>query len=191
MPLVRGQSQQGNSTMYSSTVVHCVQSLYINRYVVINQCCLNYCPAYCSSIVVTPRFRLYLLYYSLYSFSFTHPGYTQCQWLSLSPTFCVHRQVCSVNSKRYNFLHFFFTQVSLRNLQLNNQILLVEQFGKSKRQSYFELLQLPMEMQGLKPSILMRKFKQHLPHGISPDNDLFLSMFLTRIPPSMQEAVGL
>jgi hypothetical protein len=40
---------------------------------------------------------------------------------------------------------------------------LLGQFGKSKRQSYFELLRLPMEMQGLKPSVLMGKLKQHLP----------------------------
>jgi hypothetical protein len=43
--------------------------------------------------------------------------------------------------------------------------------------SYFELLLLPMEMQGLKPGVLMGKLKQHLPHGVSPDNDLFLAMF--------------
>ncbi len=47
-----------------------------------------------------------------------------------------------------------------------------------------------MEMQGLKPSILMGKLKQHLPHGVGPDVDLFLSMFLIRILPSMREAVG-
>jgi hypothetical protein len=29
------------------------------------------------------------------------------------------------------------------------------QFGKSKLQSYFELLRLPLEMQGLKPSIIV------------------------------------
>jgi hypothetical protein len=45
-------------------------------------------------------------------------------------------------------------------------------------------------MQGLKPSILMGKFKQHLPHEVSPDTDLFLSMFMIRLPPSMREAVG-
>jgi hypothetical protein len=45
---------------------------------------------------------------------------------------------------------------------------LLGQFGKSKWQSYFELLQLPMEMQGL---------KQHLPHGVIPDTHLFLSKF--------------
>ncbi len=38
---------------------------------------------------------------------------------------------------------------------------LLGQFGKSKWQSYFELLRLPMEMQGLKPSVLMGKLKQH------------------------------
>ncbi len=64
-----------------------------------------------------------------------------------------------------------------------------ELFGKSKWQSYFELLRLPMEMQGLKPSVLMGKLKQHLPPRVSPDNDLFLSMFLIRLPPSMREAV--
>jgi hypothetical protein len=47
-----------------------------------------------------------------------------------------------------------------------------------------------MEMQGLKPSVLMRNLKQHLPHGISPDNDIFLSMFLIRLLPFMREAVG-
>ncbi len=67
---------------------------------------------------------------------------------------------------------------------------LLGQFGKSKWQSYFELLRLPMEMQGLKPSILMGKLKQHLPPGASLDNDLFLAMFLVRLPPSMRETVG-
>jgi hypothetical protein len=42
-----------------------------------------------------------------------------------------------------------------------------------------------MEMQGLKPSILMGKLKQHLPPGVSPDTDLFLAMFLIRLLPSM------
>jgi hypothetical protein len=64
---------------------------------------------------------------------------------------------------------------------------LLWQFGKSKRQSYFEVLRLPIEMKGLKPSILMGKLKQHLPHGVSPDNNLFLSMFLIRLLPSMRE----
>jgi hypothetical protein len=61
---------------------------------------------------------------------------------------------------------------------------------KASGQSYFELLRLPMDMQGLKPSILMGKLKQHLPPGVSPDTDLFMAMFLIRLPPSMREAVG-
>jgi hypothetical protein len=47
-----------------------------------------------------------------------------------------------------------------------------------------------MKMQGLKPSVLMGKMKQHLPPGVSPDNELFLTMFLIRLLPSMREAVG-
>jgi hypothetical protein len=47
-----------------------------------------------------------------------------------------------------------------------------------------------MEMQGLKPSVLMGKLNQHLPPGVSPDNDLFLAMFLVCLPPSMHETVG-
>ncbi len=70
-----------------------------------------------------------------------------------------------------------------------NKVLL-GQFGKSKWQSYFDLLRPSMEMQGLKPSALMGKLKQHLPPGVSPDTDLFLSMFLIRLPPSMRQAVG-
>jgi hypothetical protein len=55
---------------------------------------------------------------------------------------------------------------------------LLGQFGKSKWQSYFEFLRLPMDMQGVKPSILMGKLKQHLPLRVSPDTDLFMAMFL-------------
>ncbi len=47
-----------------------------------------------------------------------------------------------------------------------------------------------MEMQGLKPGILMGKLKQHLPPGVSPDSDLFLAIFLIHLPPSMREAAG-
>jgi hypothetical protein len=67
---------------------------------------------------------------------------------------------------------------------------LLGQFPTSKWQSYFELLRLPMEIQGLKPSVLMGKLKQNLPPGVSPDNDLFLAMFLIRLPASMRETVG-
>ncbi len=56
---------------------------------------------------------------------------------------------------------------------------LLGQFGKSKWQSYLELLRLPMG-----------KLKPHLPPGVSPDTNLFLAMFLICLPPSMCEAVG-
>jgi hypothetical protein len=55
---------------------------------------------------------------------------------------------------------------------------LLGQLGKSKWQSYHVLLRLPLEMQGLKPSILMGILKQHLPHGVSLDTDLFCQCFL-------------
>jgi hypothetical protein len=65
---------------------------------------------------------------------------------------------------------------------------LLGQLGKSKWQSYFELLRLPMEMQGLKPRILMGKLKQHLPPTVSPVNDFFLAMFLYAFPlPCMKQ----
>jgi hypothetical protein len=82
--------------------------------------------------------------------------------------------VCSDSDKPFDFL---------KNTLLG-------QFGKSKWQSYFELLRLPMEMQGLKPSVLMGKLKQHLPPGVSPNNDLYLAKFLIRLPPSKRETVG-
>jgi hypothetical protein len=67
---------------------------------------------------------------------------------------------------------------------------LLGQFGKGKWQSYLELLCLPMEMQGLKPSVLMGKLKQHLASCVSPDNYFFLAMFLLQLPPSMRETLG-
>jgi hypothetical protein len=67
---------------------------------------------------------------------------------------------------------------------------LLSQFGKSKRQFYFELLCLPMEMLGLKSSVLMGKLKQHLPPGVSSDNALFLAMFRIPLPPLLQVAAG-
>jgi hypothetical protein len=69
------------------------------------------------------------------------------------------------------------------------KIVLLGQFGKSKWQSYFELLRLSLDMQGLKPSILTGKLNQSLSHGVSPDNNLLLAMFLIRLLPSMGEVV--
>jgi hypothetical protein len=55
---------------------------------------------------------------------------------------------------------------------------LLRQFGKSKWQSYFELLHLPMEMQGLKAQCSHGKAQTTSPlQEYRPDNDLFLSFF--------------
>jgi hypothetical protein len=67
---------------------------------------------------------------------------------------------------------------------------LLGQFGKSKWHPYFELLRLPMEMQGLKPSGLMGKLKKHLLPEYHLTMTLFLAMFLIRLLPSMRETVG-
>jgi hypothetical protein len=63
------------------------------------------------------------------------------------------------------------------------KVVLLGQFSKSKWQSYFELLYLLLDMQGLEPSIIMGKL-------VSSDNDLFLAMFLIRLLHSMREVVG-
>jgi hypothetical protein len=49
---------------------------------------------------------------------------------------------------------------------------------------------MPLGIDSIKPSILIGKLQQLLPHGVRPDDDLYLSMFLIRLPPSMREAVG-
>ncbi len=54
---------------------------------------------------------------------------------------------------------------------------LLGQFGKSKWQSYFELLHLPMEMQGLKPSVLMGKVKQNLSRSITRQRSFSCNVF--------------
>jgi hypothetical protein len=77
--------------------------------------------------------------------------------------------VCNCSDERFDFL---------KNTLLG-------QFGKSKWQSYFELLRLPMEMQGLKPSVLMGKLKQNLPPGALPSNSekTFLIIFTMLLTP--------
>jgi hypothetical protein len=59
-------------------------------------------------------------------------------------------------------------------------------FGKSKWQSYFELL----GNAGPQAQRSHGEAQTTLPLGVSPDTDLFLAMFLICLPPSMQEAVG-
>jgi hypothetical protein len=62
------------------------------------------------------------------------------------------------------------------------KVVLLGQFSKSKWQSYFELLYLLLDMQGLEPTIMGKL--------VSSDNDLFLAMFLIRLHHSMREVVG-
>ncbi len=42
----------------------------------------------------------------------------------------------------------------------------------------------------IKTSILMGKLKQLIPHRVSPDNGIIISMFLIRLLPSMREVIG-
>jgi hypothetical protein len=72
---------------------------------------------------------------------------------------------------------------------LKDKDVLFGQFGKSTWQSYFKLLRLPMECKASSPAS-HGKLKQHLPHGVSPDTDLFISMFLIQLLHSMREVVG-
>ncbi len=70
------------------------------------------------------------------------------------------------------------------------KVVLLGQFGKSKWQFYFVMLRLPLGMDSMMPRILLGKLKELLSHSISPDNNLFHSMFLIKLPPSMRKTVG-
>jgi hypothetical protein len=93
-------------------------------YAVINKCSPNCCAAYCSSTLATPTQVVPLVLFTV-QFSFTRPGHTQCQSLSLSPTFCIYRQFCSVHSKRYNisFKHFLHIDFALKYATQNSNLL--------------------------------------------------------------------
>ena len=67
---------------------------------------------------------------------------------------------------------------------------LIEQFGKSKWISYFELLSLPVVAEDIRPSAVYQKLKSLLPFGADPNNEIFMAMFLLRLPPSIREQVG-
>ena len=49
---------------------------------------------------------------------------------------------------------------------------------------------MPIAVESIKPTALLGKLKSYLPHGASGDNELFMAMFLMRLPPSTREAVG-
>jgi hypothetical protein len=67
---------------------------------------------------------------------------------------------------------------------------LIKNFGKNKWFSYFQLLSLPIAVENVRPLELLGKLKNHLPFGASDNNELFMAMFLMRLPESTREAVG-
>jgi hypothetical protein len=68
--------------------------------------------------------------------------------------------------------------------------ILFGQFRKSKWQSCFKLLHLPMEMQGLKPSVLIGKLKQHFPPPVFLQTTIFSFPCSCSPAASMHETVG-
>ena len=70
------------------------------------------------------------------------------------------------------------------------QSFIISQFGKSKWAAYFDLLHLPCTVESIKPSEMYAKLKRLLPFGADKNNDMFLAMFLMRLPPSIREQVG-
>jgi hypothetical protein len=64
------------------------------------------------------------------------------------------------------------------------------QFGKCKWASYLKLLRLPCTVENVKPSEVYAKLKRLLPFGADKNNEMFLAMFLMRLPPSIREQVG-
>ncbi len=66
---------------------------------------------------------------------------------------------------------------------------LLGQFGKSKWQSYFELLRFPMECRATSPAFSWENSNNTYPMALA-QTTTFLSKFLIRPPPSMREEVG-
>ena len=56
--------------------------------------------------------------------------------------------------------------------------------------SVFRPFEVAQHRESIKPSDMLAKLKRHLPYGADCNNDMFLAMFLLRLPPSIREAVG-
>ena len=67
---------------------------------------------------------------------------------------------------------------------------LITNFGKNKWFSYFQLLSLPIAVENVRPFAVLRQLKSLLPFGASDENEIFMAMFLMRLPESTREAVG-
>jgi hypothetical protein len=67
---------------------------------------------------------------------------------------------------------------------------IVSQFGRNKWAAYFDLLRLPCTVEDTKPSLMYARLKSLLPTGADSNNEIFMAMFLLRLPPSTREQVG-
>ena len=67
---------------------------------------------------------------------------------------------------------------------------LITNFGKNKWFSYFQLLSLPIAFEKIRPLKILGKLKSFMPFGASDSNEIFMAMFLIRLPESTREAVG-
>ena len=67
---------------------------------------------------------------------------------------------------------------------------LIRHFGKNKWNAYFQLLSLPSAVENVKPFAVLSQLKSLLPFGADVNSEMFMAMFLMRLPESTREAVG-
>jgi len=67
---------------------------------------------------------------------------------------------------------------------------LIKHFGRNKWNSYFQLLSLPIAVENVRPFTVLSQLKSLLPFGASDNSEMFMAMFLMRLPESTREAVG-
>ena len=67
---------------------------------------------------------------------------------------------------------------------------LIKNFGRNKWHSYFQLLSLPIAVENVRPLQVLGQLKSLMPFGASDNNEIFMAMFLMRLPESTREAVG-
>jgi hypothetical protein len=67
---------------------------------------------------------------------------------------------------------------------------LIRHFGRNKWNSYFQLLSLPIAVENVKPFTVLSQLKSLLPFGADVNSEMFMAMFLMRLPESTREAVG-
>jgi hypothetical protein len=67
---------------------------------------------------------------------------------------------------------------------------LIKRFAKNKWCEYFRLLSLPIAFENVRPMDVLSRLKSYLPYNAGVDNEIFMAMFLMRLPDSIREAVG-